>query len=141
MNEKIDYHKNAIKMRECLMQLAGVDTDEKLFEHITGINPSRCVNEYMAGGIARWFLYGIKGGSFLTAALNRDWERAALASDSHNKKHLYEWIILVTQILPRACTGPHMERWAAHSGYLGIAGHVESLNEEYKHLYANFNHP
>ena len=57
-------------------------------------------NNYLDEALENYLVHGLSPGSFLTAVLANDLERAALRADHWNKQHLADIVIAVAQNCP-----------------------------------------
>ena len=88
--------------------------DEKCRVDWHGIPP------YMRGGLARYVMWGIKPGDFLTSVLTNDFKGAVTRADVTNKQCLVDYAYFVFQV-PGNCQGSRekFDHWVAQGGLMG----------------------
>ena len=76
---------------------------------------------HMLAPLARYVVFGIKGGSFLTSLMSNDLQGAVKSADADNLHHLRDWCILVYNTLPIGCSGSRqkVKDWTEQGGLMG----------------------
>lgn len=79
------------------------------------------IPSHMHGGVNRYVMHGIGGGSFLSAVMANDFMEAAGRADMDNGARLKEWAMFVYNCTPSQCHGSYdaVERWIASGGIVG----------------------
>ena len=79
------------------------------------------IPNHMHGALARYIVFGISGGKFLTAVMENNLVEACLRADDVNQRHLREWALLVYNDLPMACSGSpeKVKKWIEGGGTSG----------------------
>jgi hypothetical protein len=73
------------------------------------------VPAYMWGGVERYFLHGIPGGSFMTALLSNNLMEAFACADDENAANMRNWCLFLYNYAPRGSYGSpeRMNAWLA----------------------------
>lgn len=85
------------------------------------INWSTVPVPYMADGLERYFLRGVRPGSFMTAILAGDLYHAVQTADMSNRSVIREWALWIMHNLPVDCYGSieAVDEWCARGGFIG----------------------
>ena len=76
------------------------------------------IPSHMIGGVKRYVLHGIAGGSFLTALFSNDLMGAIGKADYSNQAALIEWARFIHNHVPSGCHGSpeKVSAWIASGG-------------------------
>jgi hypothetical protein len=77
------------------------------------------IPDYMRGAVARYFLWGIPGGSFLDSVLRNDLIGAVGRADANNSLRIREYVYLLTNSLPSVAIRDNVDDWISKGGWLG----------------------
>lgn len=89
------------------------------------------VPDYMHGGIARYIMWGIMPGDFLSAVVRSDLFAAARHGDEDNLAALISWVRLLYNAAPAAAFGSDrlVQRWHEMGGQFGKCIDCKTLLE------------
>ena len=88
------------------------------------------IPEKIAGGIARYVIYGISPGHFMDKVLSNDLMGASNHADQQNRKLLDVYVCLMHNILPFNCWGSEelVYEWSKRGGLDGLNGVEEWMD-------------
>jgi hypothetical protein len=66
---------------------------------------ARKVPDYMLPGLARWIMWGIYPGDFLTAVIHDSLKEAAMRADVNNQRLLWQWADVMYNCVPNEAQG------------------------------------
>lgn len=106
-----------------------IDDDTAIAAYVStrqlgGANALFEIPAHMRGAFARWVMWGIAPGQFLTAVISNELAEAATRADDENARRLFEWVRLFYSRSPAASWGSPdaFKHWHERGGLLGRCG-------------------